>query len=56
MILSYYDIIFVTRPPQSTQYNKFAISLQYLTKNRKNEVDFLFAGKHQRFFKLILSF
>ena len=29
-----------------TQSNKFAISLQYLKENRKNEVDFLLAEKH----------
>ena len=32
---------------QSTQNNKFAISLQYLKENVKNEVDFLPADKHQ---------
>ena len=39
----------VTRVAQSTQNNKFAISLQYLKENGKNEVDFLLADKHQRF-------
>ena len=39
----------VTRLAQSTQNNKFAISLQYLKENGKNEVDFLLADKHQRF-------
>ena len=30
----------LTRLAQSTQNNKFAISLQYLKENRKNEIDF----------------
>ena len=42
----------VTRLVQSTQNNKFAISLQYLKKNGKNEVDFLLADKHQRFLQI----
>ena len=29
--------------------NKFAMSLQCLKENRKNEFDFLFVGKHQKF-------
>ena len=49
----FYEVIVfwmcVTRLAQSTQNNKFAISVQYLKKNRKNEVDFLLADKHQRF-------
>ena len=35
------------RHAQSTQNNKFAISLQYLKKHVKNEVDFLSADTHQ---------
>ena len=42
----------VTRLVQSTQNNKFAISLQYLKKNGKNKVDFLLADKHQRFLQI----
>ena len=34
---------------QSTQKNKFTISLKYLKKNMTNEVDFLPANKRQRF-------
>ena len=30
----------------------FAISLQYLKENWKNEVDFWFADKHQRFLRI----
>ena len=36
---------------QSTQNNKFTISLQYLKENLKDEVDFLPADKHQRIFQ-----
>ena len=35
---------------QSTQNNKFSISLQYLKENVKDEVDFLPADNHQRQF------
>ena len=41
---------------QSTQSNKFAISLQYLKKEVRNGVHFLHADKHQNFYKLTLSF
>ena len=41
---------------QSTQSNKFAISLQYLKKEVRNGVHFLHADKHQSFYKLTLSF
>ena len=37
----------VTRHSQSTQNNKFAISLQYLKKELSDEVDFLYADKHE---------
>ena len=43
------------RHVQSTQNNKFTISLQYLKEIIKDEVDFLSADKRQRFFKVILS-
>ena len=42
----------VTRLAQGTRNNKFAISLQYLKKNGKNEVDFLLVDKHQRFLEI----
>ena len=35
---------------QSTQNSKFAMSLQYLKENVKNEIDFLPGGTHQSFF------
>ena len=41
----------VTRLAQSTQNSKFAIPLQYLKENGKNEVNFLLADKHQKFLK-----
>ena len=41
---------------QSTQSNKFAISLQYLEKEVRNRVHFLYANKHQNFYKLALLF
>ena len=45
----------IVRHVQSTQNNKFTISLQYLKEIIKDEVDFLSADKRQRFFKVILS-
>ena len=42
----------VIRLVQSTQNNKFAIYLQYLKENQKNEVDFLLVDKHQRFLQI----
>ena len=42
--------------PQSTQSNKIAISLQYLTKELRDGVHFLHADEHQSFYKLRLSF
>ena len=41
---------------QSTQSNKFAISLHHIKKEVKDGVHFLHAGKHQNFYKLALSF
>ena len=41
---------------QSTQSDKFAISLQYLKKEVRDEVHFLHAYKHQSLYKLALSF
>ena len=37
----------VSRHAQITQYNKFAISLQYLKKELSDEVDFLHVDKHE---------
>ena len=42
----------VAKHAQSTQNNKFAISLQYVRENLKDEVDFLPADKHQRFLQI----
>ena len=50
MILSLW--VCVTRLAESTQNNKFAIALQFLKKNRNNEVDFLLVDKHQRFLQV----
>ena len=41
---------------QNPQNNKFAISLQYVEKEVRNDVHFLHAEKHQSFYKLALSF
>ena len=41
---------------QSTQSNKFVISLQSLKTEVKDGVHFLHADKHQSFYKLALSF
>ena len=40
---------------QSTQSNKFAISLQYLKKEDKDDVDFLHVDKHQSFLQVDLN-
>ena len=37
---------------ESSQNSKFAMSLQYLKKEVKDEVDFLLADKHQSFLKV----
>ena len=42
----------IAKHVQSTQNNKFAISLQYLKENVKDEVDFLLADKHQKFLQI----
>ena len=39
----------VAQHTQSTQNNKFTLSLQYLKENLKDKVEFLPANKHQRF-------
>ena len=41
---------------QSTQNNKFVISLQYLKKEIKKGLYFLHADEHQSFYKLGLMF
>ena len=43
----------IARQAQSSQNNKFVISLQYLKENVKNEVDFFLpADKHQWFLQI----
>ena len=41
---------------QSTQSNKFGISLQYLKEELSDGVHFLHADKHQNFYKVALLF
>ena len=40
-------LLVIARYNQSTLNSKFAISLQYFKKERRDEVDFLLADKHQ---------
>ena len=47
MLVSFW--VCVSSLAQSTQNNKFTISLQFLKQNRKNEVGFSLADKHQGF-------
>ena len=54
MIVSFW--VCVVSHAQSTQNNKFVISLQYLIENVKDEVDFSLQINVKGFFKLILSF
>ena len=49
-------LIGMIKHSQSTQSNKFVISLQYLKKEVRDGVYFLKAEKHQSFYKLALSF
>ena len=42
----------MTRHAQITQNNKFAISLQYVKKELGDEVDFLYADKHERLLQI----
>ena len=42
----------MTRDVQTTQNNKFAISLQYLKKAVSDEVDFLHTNKHESFLQI----
>ena len=44
--------MWVARHAQSTQNNKFTISLQNLKENVKDEVDFLPADNHQSFLQI----
>ena len=44
--------VFVARHAQSTKNNKFAISLQYLKENMKDEIYFLHVDKHQSFLQI----
>ena len=40
-------LLVIARHAQSTRNSKFVISLQYLEKEGRDEVDFLHADKHQ---------
>ena len=44
--------VYVVSHAQSTQNNKFPISLQYLKEIVKDEVEFFAADKCQRFFQI----
>ena len=48
--------VYVACHSQSTHNDKFAISLQYLNENVKDEIDFYLQIKIKGTFKLILSF
>ena len=48
--------VFVARHVQSTENNKFKISLQYLKENVKDELDFFLLINFEGFFKVILPF
>ena len=50
------SIFLIVKHSQSSQNSKFAMSLQYLKKEVKDEVDFLDADKHQSFYNLALLF
>ena len=45
----------MVKDSQSSQNSKFAMSLQYLKKEVKDEVDFLHADKHQSFRKVYFN-
>ena len=45
----------IVKHSQSSQNSKFAMSLQYLKKEVKDEVDFLHADKHQSFLKVYFN-
>ena len=45
----------IIKHSQITQSNKFAMSLQYLKKEVRDEVDFLHADKHQSFVKVYFN-
>ena len=42
----------LVRHAESTQNNKFAVSLQYIKENMKDEIDFLPGDEHQRFLQI----
>ena len=50
LILQY--LMETVKHPQSSQDSKFPMSLQYLRKEVRDEVDFLHAGKHQNFLQV----
>ena len=50
LILSFW--VCIARHPQSTQNNKFAISLQYLKEEVSDDVVFLYADQHESFLQI----
>ena len=48
-------LIGMVKHSQSSQNSKFAMSLQYLKKEVKDEVDFLHADKYQSFLKVYFN-
>ena len=50
------SIFLIVKHSQSSQNSKFAMSLQYLKKEVRYEVDFLDANKRQSFYNLALLF
>ena len=50
LILSFW--VCIARHPQSTQNNKFAISLQYIKEEVSDDVDFLYADQHESFLQI----
>ena len=48
-------LIGMVKHSQSSQKSKFVMSLQYLKKEVRDEVDFLYADKHQSFLEVDLN-
>ena len=47
--------MWMVKHSQSSENSEFAMSLQYLKKEVKDEVDFLHADKHQSFLKVYFN-
>ena len=50
-----HTMIGMVKHSQSSQNSKFAMSLEYLEKENRDEVDFMHADKHQNFLKIDLK-